>query len=118
MAMGLVCGKLVSTTISTLDHVVAGVEVEFKGAMHFNPFRGRVVAHDVVVSNPEGYKSAYLLKVEKLIYDMGLKSFVKSCAHSIEVQEVKLHGLRVNMELKGFGCSNLHEVQRRLEPRS
>lgn len=108
-------GRQLKSYIEKVDRNYIGVDVHIE-SIDFSVFYGRCIIHGLVVDNPEGYKSDYLLKANRLTIDLDVQRLILSMARHIVVEELELHEIDSIIEYdsilwgSAFGTSNLQKV--------
>eukprot|EP00746_Dinoflagellata_sp_MGD_P168445 gnl/MRDRNA2_/MRDRNA2_99927_c0_seq1.p1 gnl/MRDRNA2_/MRDRNA2_99927_c0~~gnl/MRDRNA2_/MRDRNA2_99927_c0_seq1.p1 ORF type:complete len:288 (+),score=42.09 gnl/MRDRNA2_/MRDRNA2_99927_c0_seq1:63-926(+) len=74
------------------------------------------VIHDIVVHNPPGYHSAYLIRIDRCVAKLSTKGLLAVLrGKHLEVNKLSLHGVYVVFEKVPFGPSNAAKAQHLLE---
>lgn len=105
---GRILGKAVEASIETFDRKVIGVDVNI-GSLNFNPCAGRFVLENMVINNPEGFKSQYLLKVGRVNVDISMKTLLFSRGKTIIINCSEFCDVDVIYE-KSLTSSNVDEI--------
>lgn len=92
--------------------VLHGATIEV-GALTAQVCVGIVAAEGLVIRNPEGFSSPYLLTVGKLYADLDMGRTICSCFRRVVIDRLDLTDVDVIIERKG-GSTNLHELQEAL----
>merc|ERR550537_429810 len=103
-----VIGIAVKLAIESADKMLLGVDVDV-GAARLDLCRGFVNLADVIVHNPEGYKTPYLLSVGKVVLKLDTIKLAKSLGKLIEVQALILSKVDIIFE-KGSTSSNVQDI--------
>lgn len=106
-------GLMVKNAIMSFDKGLLGVDVHV-GSMRMVPRTWRLEIEDLVMDNPEGYKTEYLLKVSRLYLDIDASSILTSFGKKATVEELTCEGVDLNYEPR-IGTSNLTEVKAHLK---
>merc|ERR1719453_733177 len=107
-----VIGLAVKMAIEAADKAVLGVDVDV-GAARLDLCRGFVNLADVVVHNPEGYVTPYLMSVGKIVLKLNIMGLVKSLGKLIEVQAIILNKVDIIFE-KSSSSSNVQDLVKHL----
>lgn len=106
-------GKKLKSYIEEIDRDVIGVDVTME-KVDLRIFAGRLVIHDLLVKNPEGYHSPYLVKASQVVFDLHVEATLKSWAKSIVIEELGLHSIDLIVEYNsmvfGHGVSNVQTI--------
>lgn len=107
----MMLGRSIKSAIETFDKRFIGVDIEI-GDLSVAICSGRVDIHGLVVKNPEGYKSPYLLNATSVVVDLNTTALFTSFGHRIEVDELKLEDIDVIVEYDRAlgGTSNVDRV--------
>lgn len=108
-----VIGIAVKLAIESADKMLLGVDVDV-GAARLDLCRGFVNLADVIVHNPEGYKTPYLLSVGKVVLKLNMMGLAKSLGKLIEVEAVILSNVDIIFE-KSSTSSNVQDLVKHLE---
>mmetsp|Transcript_80244 Transcript_80244/g.221894 ORF Transcript_80244/g.221894 Transcript_80244/m.221894 type:complete len:666 (-) Transcript_80244:136-2133(-) len=106
------CGNLftkaVRKAIASVDKKVLGVQLSV-GHVHVNARSGLVEVHDVILYNPEGYHSEYLLKVKRLVMQISMAKYIFSRGKNVIVENLDIVDVDVIYE-KALTTSNIEYV--------
>jgi hypothetical protein len=80
-----------------IDTSVLGVETEI-GSMNMVPREGRVEIRDLIIDNPEGYQSPFLLRAKRVLIDIDMQKLQSSSGTEVDVVETVFEGVDVNFE--------------------
>jgi hypothetical protein len=94
--------------IEVLDEVVLGVDVELAD-LKISVWRGRVEVTQLVVDNPEGYNTDYLLDAQTIIVDVNMKTLLCTLGRHLVVEEIALQGVDIIYD-KGLFTSHVADV--------
>ena len=103
-------GPTVRKVVTTGGPKVLGVPVEM-GSTAIFPLRGKVNINDLIIGNPEGFKSDSLFELHRLKVDMKPKSVFSD---TIEIDEILISGVYITYETSVIK-SNLGTLLDRLE---
>lgn len=109
---GSILGRLVKSALASLDSEILGVELSV-GDVKIDALYGKVEIRDLIVSNPEGYFSEYLLRADRILVDVNTQILVGSLGSMVDVEEVIFEGLDVIVEKK-FQSSNMSDMLTKL----
>eukprot|EP00439_Symbiodinium_sp_Y106_P050230 s3449_g6.t1 len=90
-------GRAVRSLVKNFDAKALGVKVDI-GDIEIDALHGKIAVDNVVVTNPEGYYSEYLLRSGKMIVEVSLPVLLKSAGKTVEVKEVDLQDVDVIYE--------------------
>ncbi len=113
VAVGVVSmslGRIVKTAVEAAGPRVLGAPVTL-GAVTVSPWSGRATLRDVVIGNPQGFKSAHAVRVGLVDAKVKLASFLSD---TIVVESVDIRQPELVWEV-GNGGSNLTQLQRNAE---
>jgi len=99
--------------VKNFDAKALGVKVDI-GDIEIDALHGKIAVDNVVVTNPEGYYSEYLLRSGKMIVEVSLPVLLKSAGKTVEVKEVDLQDVDVIYET-GLTTSNIDDVMKKLQ---
>lgn len=99
-------GKAIESFIETLDHCLLGVQINIE-SMSVSLMHGRLEIDGVKVDNPPEYKSEYLMKAERLVFDIDVWSLLSSWGKLVIIQDLELRDIGVNMELEGVSFEDM-----------
>lgn len=105
-------GALLLGLIERFDLSFLGVKVRL-GELRLNPFIGVLNATDLVIANPPGYRSDFLLKVNAVSLDIDMAPLLLSLGRRVIVDHLSLRHGRVNYE-RALTTSNVDDVLSRL----
>lgn len=105
---GRILGKTVEGAIETYDQSVLGVDVNIED-LRLNPCTGVMEVTDMVINNPEGYKSEYLLKAGKVLLDLNMCKLACSCGKKVVVDKLIFKDVDVIYE-KAWTTSNVNQI--------
>jgi hypothetical protein len=108
-----VIGLAVKMSIESADKALLGVDVDV-GAARLDLCRGFVNLADVVVHNPEGYATPYLISVGKVVLKLNMMGLVKSLGKLIEVEALILSHVDIIFE-KSSSSSNVQDLVKHLQ---
>merc|ERR1719316_904399 len=108
-----VIGLAVKLAIESVDRIILGVDVEI-GAARLSICRGFVNLADVVVQNPEGYKTPYLLSVGKVVVKLCMSKLLWSLGKVVEIEALILSNVDIIFE-KSSSSSNVQDLLKHLE---
>lgn len=101
---------LIENSIRHIGSLVTGTEVKIDSFK--TSFAGTVELKNIKVGNPAGYKKPYAFEVDR-VYVKLLPKTLTSKEPVVETFEVT--GVRIDMEMKGAGRSNLTDIQKNVE---
>ena len=101
---------LIENSIRQIGTLVTGTEVKIDSFK--TSFSGTVELKKIKVANPAGYQKPYAIEVDR-VYVKLLPNTLTSVEPVVELVEVT--GVRIDMELKGAGRSNLTDIQKNVE---
>lgn len=108
-----VIGLAVKLAIESADRMLLGVDVNI-GAARLSICRGFVNLADIVVQNPKGYKTPYLLSVGKIVVKLNVMKLVSSLGKLVEIEALILSDVDIIFE-KSISSSNVQDVLKHLE---
>merc|ERR1719161_2581087 len=116
--MVLSSAKVIGLTVkmvieSSAVRSLLGVDVQVAVA-RLSICRGFVNLADVVVFNPEGYKTPYLLSVGKVVVKLDVMKLVRSLGKHIEIEALILSNVDIIFE-KSSSSSNVQDIVKHLE---
>jgi len=105
---------LVRYGIDEFGPEVVGVDVDVKYS-YVSILRGIVDIRDLVVSNPSGYQTPYLLRAGRILVDLDSSKLYGSCCNldHVTVSTIELQDVDIVLETKAkgiWGTSNVQEV--------
>jgi len=103
-----VVGKALKTLLQSIDKRVLGVNLTF-GHLRVNLCCLKATIEGLTVENPEGYSSPFLLRLDEVHLNFGLRRLLCSLGRRLAVQQLELDGVEVNVERK-LTSSNVAEV--------
>ncbi len=106
-------GDLIKTSVETVGPKVTGVEMTLGDAKVY-PFRGHVTLKELIIGNPEGFKSDYLFRLGALEINVNVKSVT---SNTIVIENILIRGPIMNYE-KSLTTSNLGTLLASLEGES
>jgi len=101
-------GKNIKAGIEEFDRSILGVDVTI-GNLTVNPFDGYIDCEHLIVHNPVGYTSPYLLKAEKVFLDIDMLKLSSSFMNKVSVDRMVFKDITAIYEKK-WGSSNMQEV--------
>lgn len=107
-------GKTIEAGIETFDESLLGVKVSI-GRLSVNPMDGYVDVEKLIIHNPKGYTSKYLLSASKVLVDLDMFTLVRTCKKTIKVDRLLFQDITVNYEKK-LRTSNVQEVLDHMGP--
>lgn len=114
--IGACIGSLAASAIETFDTDILGVDIT-TGSVNFWPLHGCLEVRQLVVANPPGYDTDFLMKVSEAAFDIDTIALVGSGFHRIKIDKLVLKDVTIIYEAKWSG-SNVHEVLQTLEGKS
>lgn len=81
------------------------------GDVQISPFSGKGSLHDLVVGNPEGFSSAYAIRLQEAAVAVEVKSLLSDTA---VIERIYLNAPLINLE-RAQGTTNLQQIQRNIE---
>lgn len=109
---GSILGRLVKSALASLDSEILGVELSV-GDVNIDALHGTVEIFDLVVANPEGYYSEYILRADRIFFDINTQILLGSFGSMVDVEEVIFEGLDIIVEKK-LHTSNLNDMLTKL----
>jgi hypothetical protein len=100
--------NVVKTGIEEFDRDVMGVDIEI-GDLHPDVVHGIIHIEDLVVRNPAGWDSPYLLRAGVLHIDFDMQELILSGFTKVEVEKLQFKDVSVIYE-KGWRGSNVQDV--------
>ncbi|CAK0892152.1 unnamed protein product [Prorocentrum cordatum] len=94
--------------IEVLDDLVLGVDVQLED-LQINLFSGRVQITQLVIDNPEGYSTEYLLDAHTIMIDVSMSAFLCTFGRHLVVEEIVLRDVDIIYD-KGLFTSNVSDV--------
>eukprot|EP00408_Alexandrium_pacificum_P061317 CAMPEP_0171170180 /NCGR_PEP_ID=MMETSP0790-20130122/8584_1 /TAXON_ID=2925 /ORGANISM="Alexandrium catenella, Strain OF101" /LENGTH=445 /DNA_ID=CAMNT_0011635025 /DNA_START=95 /DNA_END=1432 /DNA_ORIENTATION=+ len=110
---GNILGALVQRMVAGFDEGLLGVKVQTE-SLKLEPISGVVEVHGLKVGNPHGFRSAHLLRANKVVLRVNMARLVTSLGGVVEVDEVELDDVDVIYE-KALRSSNLSTLLHHLE---
>lgn len=125
-----VCFRLLEAGVDPLSDVIriglddlgpsflgTDIDVDY---LNVSVFRGWIDIRGLVVKNPPGYKSAYMLKAGRIFVDLDTQKFLGKCCSTdhLTVETAEASDVDLILETKGWGCSatsNLQDILSLLE---
>eukprot|EP00930_Biecheleria_cincta_P001383 TRINITY_DN102524_c0_g1_i1.p1 TRINITY_DN102524_c0_g1~~TRINITY_DN102524_c0_g1_i1.p1 ORF type:complete len:414 (-),score=58.64 TRINITY_DN102524_c0_g1_i1:487-1728(-) len=107
-----ILGRLVKSALASLDSEILGVKLSV-GDVRMDALRGTVEILDLVVANPNGYYSEYLLRADRIFVDINTQILVESFGSIVDVEEVIIEGVDIIVEKK-LQTSNLNDMLTKL----
>uniref|UniRef100_A0A7S4QSF0 Uncharacterized protein n=1 Tax=Alexandrium monilatum TaxID=311494 RepID=A0A7S4QSF0_9DINO len=104
-AEGNLLGALVQKLVASFDASRLGVKVHIE-SMKLQPLSGTIEVHGLLVDNPPGFRSAYLLRAEKVAIRVNTTRLIGSLGGTVEIDEIDLADVDVIYE-KALATSNL-----------
>jgi len=108
-----VIGLAVKLAIESVDRILLGVDVEI-GAARLSICQGFVNLANVVVQNPDGYKTPYLLSVGKVVVKLAMCKLLCSLGKVVEIEALILSNVDIIFE-KSSSSSNVQDLLKHLE---
>lgn len=108
-----ILGSVIKHTIQSFDKDILGVDVTV-GSMNIHAHKWRLEIEDLILQNPEGFKSPYLLRVKKANADLDGATLVTSFGKSVIVEELNFDGVELIYEPK-LGSSNVKVVKQHIK---
>jgi len=103
-------GNIIKQSIQTVGSTVTKCNVSVK-SVALQPIRGRLIIDDLVIGNPEGYKTESAFKLGRVLVKLQTSSLLSD---KIIIDDVQIVGPAVTYEL-GLGESNLGKLQKNVE---
>lgn len=103
-------GSIVKTAVNTGGPAVLGVPVTLEQA-HVFPIRGKVSMKELVIGNPEGFKTPYLFKMGALDVRVKMSSVATD---TVLIKKVHIDGPEIVYE-RGLKASNVSALMASLE---
>lgn len=113
LSSGKVIGLAVKLAVESADRSLLGVDVDV-GTAKISLCRGCVNLANVIVHNPEGYKTPYLLSVGRIVVDLDMWKLIKSFGKQIVIEALILQEVDVIFE-KNFSSSNVQDLLKHLQ---
>lgn len=101
---------LIENSVRHVGTLVTGTRVKIDSFR--SSFNGTVELKNIKVANPAGYQKPYAFEIDR-IYVKLLPGTLLSKEPVVEAVEVS--GVRIDMEMKGAGRSNLTDIQKNVE---
>ena len=101
---------LIENSIRHIGSLVTGTEVKIDSFK--TSFAGTVELKNIKVGNPAGYKKPYAFEVDRVYVKLLPKTLTSK---EPVVETVEVTGVRIDMEMKGAGRSNLTDIQKNVE---
>mmetsp|Transcript_52289 Transcript_52289/g.150618 ORF Transcript_52289/g.150618 Transcript_52289/m.150618 type:complete len:401 (-) Transcript_52289:113-1315(-) len=101
-------GAVLQSCISSFDTSFLGTTVEIDH-LDLHPFRGLLTINGLTVRNPQGYRSEYLLRADRVLIDLDTLPLMLSLGHSINVNSLSLQGASIFYE-QALTTSNVEDV--------
>eukprot|EP00931_Biecheleriopsis_adriatica_P006899 TRINITY_DN108242_c0_g1_i1.p1 TRINITY_DN108242_c0_g1~~TRINITY_DN108242_c0_g1_i1.p1 ORF type:complete len:455 (-),score=70.62 TRINITY_DN108242_c0_g1_i1:64-1353(-) len=109
---GSILGALAKSVLVHINSDVLGVNMSV-GDIKIDATHGIVDVYDLIIENPEGYYSEYLMRADHIYVDVNMQALLQSFASVVDVEEVVFKGIDVIMERK-LETSNLNDVMLQL----
>lgn len=103
-------GTVIKTAVNTMGGQFLGVPVSVSD-VSFYPLTGKVSLRDLVISNPEGYKSDYLFKMGELDVSIAMLDLLRGKVH---IRQIIVGGPHVIYDKK-LTTSNVNDLLKILE---
>ncbi|MBN1269849.1 MAG: hypothetical protein JXB04_09690 [Kiritimatiellae bacterium] len=103
-------GSIIKTGVETGGPAVLGVPVTLEKAS-VSPLRGRANLKELVIGNPEGFKSPHLFKLGELTVLMDMASLASD---TIVIKKIQITGPDISYE-KSLKTSNIGQLLKNLE---
>lgn len=101
-------GLSIKLAIESVDRTLLGVDVDV-GIARLDICRGFVNLADIIVHNPEGYKTPYLLSVKKIVVKLNMVDLIKSFGKRVEIEALILNNVDIIFE-KNSSTSNVQDI--------
>ncbi len=102
----LALGRLIKTGIETAGGMVTRCDVRVE-RVEISPLRGRLHIANLVVGNPDGFRTPHALAIEEVRVSMVPKSLL---IQPLRVHDVVVTGAQITYEV-GLGTSNIGTIQ-------
>jgi hypothetical protein len=114
-------GHCIKSAIENRDRHILGVDITIEH-IKADPFSGHVEAQNLIVHNPDGYESDFLLKVDKVFFDLDFWALIKTTVRSwfvarqvqIIIDSLELNSVHAIVEKHSLRTSNAKEVHEHL----
>jgi len=103
-------GSIIKQGMETFMPSVTGTPVKV-GSVTCLPFSGHINVKDLVIGNPEGYKSEYAFKIKEFTVTVNPMSVL---SEKIFISKVLVDGMDVSYE-QGLTSCNLTEIKKNIE---
>ncbi|CAE8582282.1 unnamed protein product [Polarella glacialis] len=110
---GNMLGALVQKIVKSYDEKKLGVKVRMD-SMAVLPVSGGIEIRGLYVDNPEGYKSPYMLRADKLLVKVSMMKLMGSFGNTIDITEIDLYDVDANFE-KSLTTSNINDLLKKLD---
>lgn len=107
-------GNVVKTAVETVGPTFTGGTVTLEHAS-VRPLRGHAMLKDLVVGNPEGFKTPSAIELGEFRVSLAPRSVLSS---QILIHEVIIDGPVITLEMDGLKGNNLSAIQRNVEKAS
>lgn len=103
-----VLGKAVERYIEQIDKEIIGVDIRMD-SLWINPLTWSVNIRNVIIYNPKGYRSEYLVKADRLILTFDVYKYLTTGGVHVFIRRLILRGINVNFE-KSLTTSNVKDI--------
>lgn len=104
-----VVGGAAKRAVERIDKYLLGVDSSVE-VVDINPFLGKLTCNRIILSNPHGYESPYLLKAAQLHITIDMKEYFRSRFYHLSIEKLILTDIQVHYEHGKGGRSNTHDV--------
>jgi hypothetical protein len=111
MVLNLFAGRLVKDAVNTVGPKVLGVPVSVKN-VEVGLLRGRFGLDELVVGNPEGFKTPEAIRVGKVVVRVRMATLFSK---ALVIDRVYVDGPEITYEMEMKG-SNLGAIQKKMAP--
>lgn len=120
-AMRIVAEKM-KEYVEREDRDMFGVDIHIR-TLDLSICYGRLVIYDMLVENPEGYTSQYMLQAKKIVVDLDMLELMKTRGQHIIVEEMSFEDVHAIIEYDGmlfgsaFSVSNFERIREHMRNR-
>ena len=101
---------VIENSVRHIGSLVVGTPVQI--ASFNSSLKGSVEVKGIKVGNPAGYQKANACEIDRIFVKLDLSTLLTD---EPVVETVEVKGVRIDMEIKGAGRSNLSEIQQNVE---
>lgn len=110
LAFSLRGGTIIKTAVNTMGEPFLGVPVSVED-VSFYPLSGKVYLRNLIISNPEGYKSDYLFKMGELNVNLAMLDILRG---NVRIEQIIVEAPHVIYDKK-LTTSNVNDLLKILD---